>query len=104
VNRTSTVYGSITLTPESWVVFPSWISGAPSSTLRYPSVSPPLFPGRRICSKVHLTSFAVNSRPLWNLTPLRRWKRKPLLSGFASHRTASAGTMIPSLSISVNPS
>src|SRR6185436_3702194 len=48
--------------------------------------------GSLIRSQVNLTSSAVRSPyPLWNLTPLRRWKVQVFASGETSHFSASSG-------------
>src|SRR5437016_14447620 len=47
--------------------------------------------GSRTRSRLYLTSSLVNSRPLWNGTPLRRLNLNVLLSELASQLSANTG-------------
>ena len=60
-------------------------------------------PLARTRSAENSTSSAVKGSPLWNFTPLRRWKRH-LVGLSVSQLSASAGTILSSLSRATRPS
>ena len=98
------VWSSMIFTPASSVALPALTSAAPTTLARYCADKAALPAGLSSCSKVYLTSLAVNGRPLWNFTPSRSLKRKPLPVGSGVQDTAKAGTAFPSGVIAVKPS